>query len=329
VKLLCITDPLTHTAGDATVALYSRLAEDRRFEFCHLEVSRVASDPVIPVLRISASHSFQEFRELGNHPTEPARFTDFDLVFSRADKPYPAGFLPALIRQEDRVRFVARPSSVLECDVRAFYRHRAAHLLAPGLMTRSVPDACAFIRATGTVVAKRNRSYGGKGVSRIRAEGDSWVLDGGAQDLHAHQHLEFLIERLFATDPEPFEFVRFLPNVKAGDKRVLVVEGQIYGAFLRVATDGGWINNMTHGGTALAAEVTEEEAAAIAETCGIYHERGLYALGYDFLQDDSGRWILSEINASGNIGGYGYLETVTGLPGFSRLLDWLLDLAAR
>jgi glutathione synthase/RimK-type ligase-like ATP-grasp enzyme len=110
---------------------------------------------------------------------------------------------------------------------------------------------------------------------------------------------------------------------------VLVVEGQIYGAFLRVASDGGWINNLTHGGTALAAEVTDEEAAAIAETSVIYNERGLYALGYDFLQDDSGRWVLSEINASGNIGGYRSLEVVSGKPVFPRLLDWLLELAAR
>jgi glutathione synthase/RimK-type ligase-like ATP-grasp enzyme len=329
VKILCITDPLTHPPGDATVALYNRLAEDRRFDFCHLEVSRVAADPVIPVLRITAPRSFQEFRELGSQPTVPARFTDFDLVFSRADKPYPADFLPALIRQEGRVRFVARPSSVRDCDVRAFYRRHVAHLLAPGIMTRSVPEACGFIRVTGPVVTKRNRSYGGKGVSRIRPEGRSWVLDRAAGDLDSDQSLEALVERLLATDPEPFEFVRYLPNVTAGDKQVLVVEGQIYGAYLRVARNGGWINNTTFGGTALAAEVTEAEAATIAQTCGIYHDRGLYALAYDFLQDDSGRWILSEINASGNMGGYGYVEAVTGTPVFPRLLDWLLELSSR
>jgi glutathione synthase/RimK-type ligase-like ATP-grasp enzyme len=329
VRLLCITDPLTHTAGDATVALYNRLAEDRRFEFYHLEVSRVASDSELPVLRMTARRSFQEFRALAEHPTEPARFTDFDLVFSRADKPYPPAFLPTLIRHEGDTRFVARPSSVLECDVRTFYRSRLAHLLPPGLITRSIADACAFIRATGIVVAKRNRSYGGKGVARIRPEGASWALDRGAGDTRSLACLEDLVDSLFASDSEPFEFVRYLPNVTAGDRRVLVVEGEIYGAILRVASDGSWINNLTSGGKALPAEVTESDREVIEESYGMYHERGLYTLGYDFLQDDAGRWTLSEINASGNIGGYRSLEETSGLPVFDRLLDWLLDFGTR
>jgi glutathione synthase/RimK-type ligase-like ATP-grasp enzyme len=329
VRLLCITDPLTHPEWDSTVHLYYHLSEDPRFEFYHLEASRVGAAPVIPVLRMTTRPSFQEFLALAERPTEPARFTDFDLVFSRADKPYPPGFLPTLIRHERDTRFVARPSSILECDVRTFFRSRVPHLLPPGVITRSIPEACGFIRATGTVVAKRNRSYGGRGVSRIRREGNSWLLDRGTGDLESHRRPEELVGALFASDPEPFEFVRFLPNVGAGDRRVYVIEGEIYGAILRVATDGSWINNLTHGGRALAAEVTDSDVEAIQATWGMYAERGLHALGYDFLQDDSGRWLLSEINASGNIGGYGSLEELSGKPVYSRIVDWLWDFGAR
>ena len=329
MRLLCITDPLTHPHDDATVVLYSRLAVDPRFELFHLEVSRVGGAEEVPVLRIRAPLSFQEFRSLASQPTTQARITDFDLVFSRADKPYPPDFLLSLIRHEGKARFVARPSSVLECDVRTFYRRHASAFLAPGLVTRDLTEASRFVRATGSVVAKRNRSYGGKGVSRIWRQGPEWRLQHGRGEAVGAASLEELLESLLAIDPEPWEFVKYLQNVSAGDKRVLVVEGEIYGAFLRMATDGSWINNLTTGGTSLAATVTPAEAAVVQATCGIYHQRGLYALGYDFLMGDSGGWVLSEINASGNIGGYHRVEETSGVPVVPRLLDWLLEFAAR
>ena len=329
MRLLCICDPLTKIPGDTTVALYNRLAEDRRIEFYHLEASQVGPEDEIPVQRMAAPLSFQEYRALAANPTSRARYTDFDLVYSRSDKPFPSPYLPGLIRQERRVRFVARPSSVLECDLRTFTRDRLSPFLPPGLVTRSVESASAFIRATGTVVVKRNRSYGGKGVRRIRAVEDSWVLDDGDSDIEMHARLESIVESVLGSDPDPFEFVRFLPNVGAGDKRVIVVEGEIHGAVLRLSGNGSWINNLSRGGRALAAEVTEKERKTIEATCGMFHERGLYVLGYDFLQDDDGQWILSEINPGGNIGGYPALERTTGLPVLSRLIDWLLDFGAR
>ena len=330
MKLLCITDPLTHPADDTTVRLYERLPEDRRFEMYHLEASRVGPADEIPVLRISSPVSFQAFRALADEPTDSARYTDFDLVFSRADKPYPPAFLPGLTRQEGRTRFVARPSSVQACDHRAFYRTHLEQFLPPGLMTRDVAEAIAFITEMGHVVAKSNRSYGGKGVSRIWRQGDRWSIQHGTGDDSIQRgSIEELLEVLFSRDPEEYELVRFLPNVTAGDKRILVVDGEIYGGFLRLASDGGWINNLTRGGTMHAASVTPGEVRVIEATCGLYHEQGLHTLGYDFLMGESGAWVLSEVNASGNIGGYHQLERTSGKPVLPRLFDWLLEFATR
>lgn len=52
-------------------------------------------------------------------------------------------------------------------------------------------------------------------------------------------------------------------------------------------------------------------------------------LGYDFLVDDTGLPMLSEINASSNIGGYGVVEQTTGVPVYPRLLDWIHGLVRR
>ncbi len=329
MKLLCVTDPLTHPADDTTVAIYNRLPDDQRFEMYHLEASEVGPEDEIPVQRIPTPLSFQAFRVLPNGPRVMARFSDFDLVYGRADLPYPPGFLPGLICQEGRTRFVARPSGMLACARRSFYRAHADQFLPPGLMTRNLAEAVDFIARTGAVVAKTNKSYGGKGVSRIWRQGQRWWVQHGTGEGAPHASLEALCEALFARDPEEYEFVRYLPNVTAGDKRVLVVDGQIYGGFLRLAGDGAWINNLTKGGTVHAAIVAPGEARAIRATCGLYHERGLHTLGYDFLLGDSGAWLLSEINATSNIGGYHRLEVTSGRPVMTRLFDWLLDFASR
>jgi glutathione synthase/RimK-type ligase-like ATP-grasp enzyme len=192
-----------------------------------------------------------------------------------------------------------------------------------------VAEAAGFIRSTGTVVAKRNRTYGGKGVSRIWRQGNGWRIQAGAGVTSEHETLETLLEALFAADSESCEFVQYQRNVGAGDKRVLVVEGEIYGAFLRLAGDGGWINNVTSGGTALAATVSPREEEVIRATCDIYRQRGIYTLGYDFLLGESGTWMLSEINAGPNIGGYRLLEHTSGIPVLPRLFDWVLRLASR
>lgn len=322
MKILCITDPLTHPPIDTTVEMYNRLAEDPRFELFHLEAGRVGDGLGIPVTLVPRALAFEEFLGLAQWPVHRAEFADFEIAFSRTDRPYPPGFLDALVRHEHETKFVARPSSMRDHGTRVFCRSVAGHFMPPGILTRSIEEAEDFIRDHGKVVAKQNRSYGGKWVYKLWREGTRWFIDGGGKTQQEHGSIEGILEPLFASNPDPFEFVRYLERVTIGDKRVLMVDGDIYGCMLRVATDGGWINNLSSGGVARPATVTPREEEIIMATCQQYHERGLYALGYDFLMDDSGEWILSEIN-SGNTGGYGGIEETSGRQVFRRFLDWL------
>lgn len=328
MKILCITDPLTHPPTDTTVEMYNRLAEDSRFDLFHLEAARVGDGAGLSVTRVPRALAFEEFLALAQWPVERAEFSDFDLAFSRADRPYPAGYLEALIRHEDDTQFVARPSSMRDYGTRVFCRSVASRFMPPGILTRNIEEAEEFIRGHGKVVAKQNRSYGGKRVYMVWCEGTRWSIERPGKTLQQHGSAEELLETLFASDPDPFEFVRFLEHVTVGDKRVLAVDGDVYGGFLRVATDGGWINNLAAGGVPRPATVTLREEEIIEATCQRYHRHGLYALGYDFLLDDSGEWILSEIN-SGNTGGYSDIEQQSGQAVFSRLLDWLAAFPTR
>ena len=330
IRLLCITDPLTHPPFDTTVDLYRLFPEDSRFQLCHLQVDRLGDGHFFPVTPVPRPLDYQAFRALGAAPVESAGFADFDLVFSRADLPHPPGYMKTLARHENTVQFIGgRPSGLIECGGRGFYRAIASRFMPEGTVTRDVAEAVEFVRAHGRVVAKRNRSYGGKGLSRIWQEKGSWWLEWASGEKSGPDALEVILAQLFASDPDPFEFVRYLESVVAGDKRVLVVEGELYGAFLRLAADGGWINNQTAGGSVHPATITPAEEAIVRATWQTYHDRGVDLLGYDFLVDDSGEPILSEINASSNIGGYGMVEQTSGVPVYSRLLDWIHGLVGR
>ena len=120
--------------------------------------------------------------------------------------------------------------------------------------------------------------------------------------------------------------MRYLSRVNQGDKRIVVVDGEIYGAFLRRSKTGHWVNNVSGDGECVLAEISDFEKDAIADTMGAYQERGLHTLGYDFLQDDNGIWRISEINAR-NIGGFARLEELTQTPVMECFIDWLISFA--
>ncbi len=322
MRFLIITDPRTHSELDVTFELYRVLPEDPRFELCHLHPAHLGDASALPVVPVPSPLGFPEFLALDEAPVVTARLTDFDLAMQRTDKPYPDGFIDWLVRHEDLIRFVTRPSGIRDCSDRVFTRSIADRFMPPGLVTRDVAEAAAFMEAQGRVVAKRNQSYGGKGVVRLSRAGTGWVIEPPDGEPLEFGRVEALLEHLFAADPDRYEFVRYLESVRAGDKRVLVVEGEVYGGYLRTAAEGRWISNLMAGGHLRPATVTRAEAAMIAATWRPYHDRGLDLLGYDFLVDQTGEPTLSEIN-SANVGGYGLLERTTGMPFYPRLLDWI------
>lgn len=326
-KLLCITDPATHPATDSTVELYRRLSLDPRWEFYHTHPSLVKADSPAAVVAVPPDVQYQQFLTLSETPARRIPWSSFDLVVNRCDEPLPAGYLETLISLEGHVRFAASPRGMLRAIGREYTRAVAGTYLPEWIATRSAAEAAQFIARLQTVVAKKERSYGGKGVFKIFREHEQWIMESALLGARRFAELNVLLEELFRLDPLPFEFVRYLPRVVEGDKRVLVLEGEILGAYLRISRGGGWINNGTLGGYEAPSAVLDNEREVVESTWRKFHEIGLPILGYDFLTADDGSTILSEIN-SGNVGGFGQLERCSGRPVFAQLLDWLATRSA-
>ncbi len=321
-KILCITDPLSHTPVDSTVELYQRLALDDDIVFYHAHPRAISEKQTLSAVKLRGELSFPDFQALDARPVESLGFSELALVFSRVDDPLPRGYMESLAFHESQTRFINSPSGLLEAGARSFHQKIAAKFLPDWIATRAVSDAVAFIVKFGDVVAKINQSYGGKGVRRIRRNDVGWCVEHHEAGIRSYAALETLLGDLFALDPEPFEFVRFLKNIGEGDKRVLVLDGKILGSYLRRSKGGGWVHNGTLGGYEERCEIGTYEREVISATWPEYARRNLQTLGYDFLMDDNRRWVLSEINA-GNVGGYGQLARLTGEPIFEQLISWM------
>ena len=107
--------------------------------------------------------------------------------------------------------------------------------------------------------------------------------------------------------------VKFLSNVSQGDKRIVVVNGKVLGASLRLPAQDSWICNVAMGGSSNYAEIDEAERQIIQRINPTLSRLGLVMYGVDTLMGDEGKRILSEINAT-SIGGLPQIEALSGRP---------------
>ena len=329
MKLLCITDPKTHPDFDTTISLYKAFANHRDIDFFHTPVASIDNSGQFRGTHISGNLSNDDFLRLDDHALEPIDPSELDLVFSRADEPVPSDFFQNLSQVENTVRFVNRPSQLAYTRRKDFLEEYGREFLPEHIFSSSYQEIEDFFHKFNPIVAKMNVSYGGSGVFKIWQDGTQVYTENVKEGRKKYSSLKTVVDHLAEIDIDnDYEFVQYLTNIDEGDKRVFVVDGEIYGALLRKSQTGTWVHNVTAGAAYYPSTVTEREREIIAKTYEHYSSRGVYTLGYDFLMGNDGEWILSEINA-GNIGGYDWHENVTGEPTMTKLIQWLIDFSAR
>jgi glutathione synthase len=167
------------------------------------------------------------------------------------------------------------PEKVLVIDYREF--------MPPTLVTRSVEEVRAFQRQHGAVVIKPIHGNGGKAIFRVPAEGDN---------------LSALFEVFNQTWPEPHMVQPFLPEVAEGDKRIVLVDGEVVGAINRKPGEGEFRSNLAVGGSAEATTLSGREEEICAAMGPRLKELGLIFVGIDVI---GGKW-LTEINVTSPTG---------------------------
>ena len=150
------------------------------------------------------------------------------------------------------------------------------------MITRDLAEIKAFRTEHNDIVMKPLYGHGGGGVFRVTRDDLNF---GSLYDMFA------------VTFREPWVIQKFLPAVKQGDKRILLVDGEFAGAVNRVPADDDLRSNMVRGGSPKATDLTPREREIIARIKPALIERGMIFVGIDVIGD----W-LTEINVTSPTG---------------------------
>ena len=281
-------DPLEriNIAGDSTFALmlkaqerghklYHYLAEDLTWQDGRL----YAGAREVSVRAVAGDHfTFGEFAilDLGR---------DVDVVLMRQNPPFDLGYITAthlLERIQGETLVVNDPAAVRNAPEKVWVLD-FARFMPPTMVTRSLGAARHFLAEHGDIVLKPLHGFAGGSVFRITRDG---------------ANLSALMELFNATYREPHVLQTFLPEVANGDKRIVLVDGEVAGAINRRPGTGDFRSNLAVGGTAEAAQLSDMEREICDALGPELKRRGLLFVGIDVI---GGKW-LTEINVTSPTG---------------------------
>jgi glutathione synthase len=224
----------------------------------------------------------------GDHFTlgEPKRveLSTFDVILLRQDPPFDLAYITSthlLERVHPKTLVVNDPASVRNAPEKMMVTE-FADLMPPTLITRDLAEIKAFRGIHNDIVMKPLYGHGGGGVFRVTREDLNF---GSLYDMFA------------ATFREQWVVQKFLPAVKAGDKRILLVNGEFAGAVNRVPAPDDLRSNMVRGGSPKETELTSREREICKRLGPVMRERGMIFVGLDVIGD-----MLTEINVTSPTG---------------------------
>ena len=227
-------------------------------------------------------------RVKGNHatlgPFEPLELAKFDLVLMRQDPPFDMAYITAthiLEHIHPKTLVVNDPAHVRNAPEKLFVTH-FPDLMPPTVITSSRAEIDAFRQEHGDIIMKPLFGNGGAGVFHIRPDDDN---------------INALLEMFTARSREPIIVQRYLPEIRQGDKRIVLIDGVAAGGVTRVPAKGEARANLHVGGRAEKTTLTPREREICARIGPALKERGLIFVGIDVIGD-----YLTEINVTSPTG---------------------------
>lgn len=208
--------------------------------------------------------------------------SDFDIILMRKDPPFDSQYIYATyileMAEKASALVVNRPQSLRDCNEKIFATH-FPQCCPPHLVSREKNKLKSFYIEHGDVIFKPLDGMGGASIFRC------------AKD---DPNVSVILETLTQHGTEYIMAQKYLPEIKQGDKRVLVVNGKaIPYALARVPAAGETRGNIAAGGTGRAQALSERDQWIVSQVAPSLIERGLYFVGLDIIGD-----YLTEINVT-------------------------------
>jgi len=279
-------DPIEHIDIDADSTFVLGLEAGRRGAVLY---HYLPGDLSFANGRVTArARPMQLRRKHGDHATmgdpEVVDLTAMDVVLMRQDPPFDMAYITAthvLQHIHPKTLVVNDPVEVRNAPEKLFVTH-FPELMPPTLITSNRDDVVAFRKEHKEIILKPLYGNGGAGVFHLTPEDDN---------------MNALLEMFTELYREPIVVQKYMPEVRAGDKRIILVDGHAVGATNRVPSPGESRSNMHVGGRPEKTTMTPREHE-ICEAIGpTLAEKGLIFVGIDVIGD-----YLTEINVTSPTG---------------------------
>jgi glutathione synthase len=282
-----VMDPVTDldVAGDTTFVFMFE-AQKRGHAVLYVDPGDLAIEQGRPAARVTP---VTLRAEKGNHvDLGDARTVilddEVDVAFQRKDPPVDAAYIAAtqILGTCQKTLILNQPESVLAFNEKLFAVH-FPDLMPITSVTKNIADLRQFMKARGgEMIVKPLDGKGGEGIFHL-VEGEKNITS------ILEQSTQFGTRAVMAQE--------YLPAIREGDKRILLLEGELLGAVLRVPAPKEVRANLHVGGTAEKAELTAADLKIIERVGPVLKRHGLFFVGIDVIGDR-----LTEINVTSPTG---------------------------
>ncbi|WP_320819671.1 glutathione synthase [Thalassolituus sp.] len=274
IKLGIVMDPIgqINFKKDTSLALLNA-AQERGCELFYMEqadLSIQAGRAYGRMAPIKVAMNPDHWFDLGEY--QDRLLADLDIILMRKDPPFDGEFIYStyiLERAEQEGVLVAnKPQSLRDCNEKVFAT-AFADLMSPTIVTRRSDLLKQFHREHGDVIFKPLDGMGGSSIFRLRQD---------------DPNVSVIIETLTNHGQQQIMAQRFIPDITAGDKRILMIDGEpVPYCLARIPADGETRGNLAAGGRGVTQPLSDSDRA-IAEKIGPeLKARGLYFVGLDII----------------------------------------------
>lgn len=267
---------------DSTLAMMWAIAKrGHQLSYCQIQDLWLDEGRLqVDAQALSVYQDPEHFYELGDITSVPS--SQFDVILMRKDPPFDMKFLYALhlldYAKREGVWVVNDPQSVKDCNEKLFAT-QFSHLMSPTIVSNKQSHIRSFIAKHKDVIVKPLDGMGGMGIFRL--------TDAG-------HNIGATLEMLTELGSLPVMAQKYIPAIKEGDKRVLIVGGKpVDYCLARIPSEGETRGNLAAGGRGVAMPLSQAERAVAEAVAPILLEKGLYFVGLDIIGG-----LITEINVT-------------------------------
>lgn len=235
-------------------------------------------------------------------PKKRIELSEMDVILMRQDPPFNMAYITAthfLEHIQSKTLIVNNPVEVRNAPEKLFVT-LFRHLMPPTLISQNTNEILEFRRKHRDIIVKPLFGNGGAGVFHIKPD---------------DENLSALLEMFNKASTEPIIIQQYLPQIRKGDKRIILVDGEPVGAVNRVPLEGEARANFHVGGSGQKTDLTEKETEICQEIGPVLKQKGLIFVGIDVIGG-----YLTEINVTSPTG----IQEINALDGVkleSRIWD--------